>query len=140
MWLANRILPMPRDLILNKLDPDLACAIALGLVEHNFIQANLESITLHDEDFQILGQQKEWLTEDDPLDLATRDYLVARHQALLAGRHGESDNAWAAAQAIGTREEANRQAIEARATAKAILEERRVLESAKAAGMTVFGG
>jgi hypothetical protein len=131
---------MPRELILNKLDPDLACAIALGLVEHNFIQANLESITIRDADFQILGQQADWLTEDDPLDVATRAFLVARHQALLAGHHGESDDAWAAAQAIGTREEANRQAIQARLTAKAILDERRILESAKAAGMTVFGG
>ena len=130
---------MPRELILNKLDPDLACAIALGLVEHNFIQANLESITIHDEDFQVLGQQTNWLTEDDPLDQATRDYLVARHQALLAGHHSESDNAWAAAEAIGTREEANRRAIAARTTARAILDERRVLESAKAAGMTVLG-
>jgi len=130
---------MPRDLILNKLDPDLACAIALGLVEHNFIQANLESITIHDEAFEVLGHQTNWLTDDDPLDQATRAYLIARHQALLAGHHSESDNAWAAAQAIGTREEANRQAVEARATAKAILEERQVLESAKAAGMTVLG-
>ncbi|MFL5245082.1 MAG: hypothetical protein ACJ8FY_23515 [Gemmataceae bacterium] len=130
---------MPRDLILGKLDPDLACAIALGLVEHNFIVANLEAITLHDEDFQTLGQQRDWLTDEDPLDVATHDYLAARREALFAGHHGEGDNAWAAAAAIGTREEANRRAVEAREAGRAILEERRVLESARAAGMTVFG-
>src|SRR5262245_59888272 len=123
---------MARDLILNKLDPDLACAIALGYVEHNFIVANLDGITIHDADFEILGQQTDWLTEDDPLDIATRDYLSARREALLSGYHHEEDNAWAAAAAMGTREEANRRAITARAAGKALLEERRVLESAKA--------
>jgi hypothetical protein len=130
---------MPRGLILGKLDPDLACGIALGLVEHNFIVTNLESITIHDEDFETLGQQRDWLTDEDPLDLATRDYLTARRQALLAAHQGEADNAWAAAAGIASREEANRRAVEARATGRAILEQRRVLESARAAGMTVFG-
>jgi hypothetical protein len=140
MCQTNPDITMTRELILNKLDPDLACAIALGLIEHNFIQANLECITIRDGDFEILGEQTNWLTEEDPLDAATRDYLVARHQALLAGHHGESDDAWAAAQAIGAREEANRRAIESRTAAKAILDERRVLGSARAAGLTVLGG
>jgi hypothetical protein len=130
---------MPRGLILGKLDPDLACAIALGLVEHNFIVTNLESITIHDEDFQPLGQHRDWLTDEDPLDQATREYLSARRQALLAARQGEADNAWAAAAGLATREEANRRAVQARATGLAILEQRRVLECARAAGMTVFG-
>jgi hypothetical protein len=130
---------MPRGLILGKLDPDLACAIALGLVEHNFIVTNLECITIHDEDFRPLGQQRDWLTDEDPLDLATRDYLTARRQALFATHQAEADNAWAAAAGLATREEANRRAVEARAMGRAILEQRRVLESARAAGMTVFG-
>lgn len=130
---------MARPLILGKLDPDLACALALGFVEHNFIVVNRDFIQFHDADDRELGRQDDWLTEEDPLDQATRAYLDARIAAHQAGHVGQEDNAWAAAEAGAAREEANRMAIAARATGRALLEERKVLQSAKAAGMTVLG-
>jgi hypothetical protein len=130
---------MPRSLILGKLDPDLACALAVGLVEHPLIQANLEAISLYDQDLTLIGRYPDWLDVNDPLDAATRAYLEARRTAHEARRHHEDDNAWAAAASLRVQEDASKRAIAARSAARQLLEEREVLASARAAGMAVLG-
>src|SRR5260221_7537045 len=69
---------MSRGLILNQLDRDLACAIALGIVEQPSVVANADNITLQDAQTRIIGTEPGWLNGDDPLDAVTRAYLIAR--------------------------------------------------------------
>ena len=128
---------MTREMILGCLDPDLACAIALGFVENHQVVANLGAVTVHDVAMRPLGTKPDWLNGDDPLDAATREYLSARRDALLAGSRGPGASAWGAAGIARKRDEANRKALEARARARQLLEERGVLEGARAAGFRV---
>ncbi len=129
-----------RDPILGQLDRDLACAIALGVVESPRVVANAQAITLHDERMRPLGSLPGWLDTNDPLDQATRTYLVARQQAVQAGTPKIGQGGWAGSSAIKQREEANRRAIEAKKTAVQLLQERGALAAARAQGLRVIGG
>jgi hypothetical protein len=130
---------MTRERILGVLDPDLACAVAVGLVEHRLVAANLEAVTVHDARMQPVGTRRDWLDGADPLDVATREYLTARRDATLAGSRGPGSSAWGAAGVAKKRDEANRKANEARLRVKALLEQRGVLARARAEGLPVVG-
>ena len=73
---------MPREPILGVLDPDLACAVALGVVEHPQVVVSQEAVTVHDAGMRPLGTQPDWLVPDDPLHAATREYLQARREVM----------------------------------------------------------
>lgn len=129
---------MRTPLILGKIDRDLACAIALGLVQWPRVVANLNALTLCDERMQTLGSDPNWLQGDDPLDALTRDYLAARQQAMKANtRPPGYGHAWAASSANKVRDEANKTAIAARAKAVLLLNERGTLTAAKKQGLHV---
>ena len=87
----------------------------------------------------LIGRQPAWLDPSDQLDVATRTYLEARQTLHETRLPHEDDDAWAAARATRTREDASRRSTAARATARQLLEERQVLASARAAGLTVVG-
>lgn len=131
---------MMRDPILGQLDRDLACAIALGIVEAPRVVANAQVITLHDARMRSLGSLPSWLDTDDPLDQATRACLLARQEAIQAGAKNRGQGGWAASSAIKQREEANRRAIEAKNLAMQLLQQRGVLAAARAQGLRVMDG
>jgi hypothetical protein len=114
---------MARDLILGQLHPDLACAIALGFLENPQATVTLDVFTLFDPRLRTSRAHSGWLSTDDPLDVATREYLAAKRDTTLASpRTGQSG--WAAASTIKKREEASKRAIEARARGLQLLQER----------------
>jgi hypothetical protein len=129
---------MSRGLILGQLDQDLACAVALGLVENPRVAANPDAITVHDGAMRPLGTVRGWLDGDDPLDGATRDYLQARREAnaTTAPRPGQAP--WVAAAAIRTRDGANQRARAARERARDLLAQRGTFAQARAAGLKVL--
>ncbi len=129
---------MRHDLILGQLDRDLACAIALNLVEEPGVVANLESITLHDSHMRPLGTVRDWLS-DDSLDVATRDYLHARREASTAGMRRPGQTGWAVASGIKARDAANERARLARDLGRTLLVERGILAAAKRAGLKLLG-
>jgi hypothetical protein len=118
------------------LHTDLACAIALGVVDNPNITASLDSLVIVDARLRTTRTVTGWLNGADALAVATREYLTARRDAMLSGsRPGQS--AWAASAAIKARETANMRANLARNTALKILQDRGVLHHAPGAGMTV---
>jgi hypothetical protein len=129
---------MRPDLILGQLPRDLACAIALGMVEAPRVGINLQSITLLDAQMRPADKLDNWLDGDDPLDVATRDYLKARQDAIHAGRPRFGQTGWAAAGAGRAREEAVKRSLVAKTTAQKLLVERGVLEHARSIGMHVI--
>jgi hypothetical protein len=130
---------MNRDRILGQLDRDLACAIALGLVEGPHVVANLESVSLHDEPMRLLGSVRNWLDGDDPLDAATRDYLRAKRDASAAAVRRPGQAPWGMAAAVKARDLANERARQARDLGRMLLAERGVLAQARRAGMKLVG-
>jgi hypothetical protein len=122
-----------------RLDRDLACAIALGLVEYPNRTVTPEAVTRFDEQRRELGTVRGWLDGDDPLDRATRQYLDGRRAALLAGTR-LGGGGWGATAAIRDRERANQQANDARTQARQLLAERGTLACARAVGMRVRDG
>ena len=129
---------MSRGLILGQLDKDLACAVALGLVESPRVAANPEAVTVHDAHMRPLGTVRGWLEGDDPLDVATREYLQARREANLTTTPRPGQAPWMAAAAIRTRDAANQRARTARERARALLGQRGTFAAARAAGLTVI--
>ena len=73
---------MRPDMIFGQMPRDLACAIALGMVEAPRVGINVQSITLLDAQMRPADKVDNWLDGDDPLDVATRDYLRARQNAV----------------------------------------------------------
>jgi hypothetical protein len=130
---------MPRDLILGQLPKDLACAIALHIIEDNRVVANLEALTLHDERMRPLGTVRDWLAGDDPLDVTTRDYLKAKREASMTTMPRPGQSAWAAASATRTRDAANQRARQARDLGRMLLAERGVLAHARQKGLPLIG-
>jgi hypothetical protein len=128
---------MRGDPILGQLDRDLACAIALAIVEKPQVHANVNVITLHDAQMRPLGSVSNWLG-DDPLDQLTRTYLEGRHQATQAGMRKLGQAGWAGSAAIKAREEGNRRANEARKKGNELLKERGVLDAARNQGLRVI--
>jgi hypothetical protein len=127
-----------RTPILGQLDRDVACAVALAIVEHPNVIANLDSVTLLDASMRPLGTEPNWLGGDDPLDTLTRDYLRARREASTASVRRPGQTGWAAASAVKTRDEAIRRAQQARERGRALLVERGVIAGARQAGLKVL--
>jgi hypothetical protein len=129
---------MYRAPLLGQLDRDLACAVALGLVEDTRIVANLESVTWHDNRMRPLGTVRDWLG-DDPLDVATRDYLRAKREASMTTVRRPGQTGWGVASNVKTRDLANERARAARDQARALLTERGVFAAARRAGLKLMG-
>jgi hypothetical protein len=130
---------MSRGLILGQLDRDLACAVALGLVESPRVAANPDAVTVLDAHMRPVGTLRGWLDGDDPLDAATRDYLRARTEANLTTTPRPGQAPWVAAAAIRTRDAANQRARAARERARDLLAQRGTFAQAHAAGLPVLG-
>jgi hypothetical protein len=130
---------MQQDLLFGRLHPDLACAIALSIVEDPRVIANAEAISLHDQAGQLLGCIRDWLQEGDPLHQATREYLLARREASQTTVRRPWQSSWAAASAARVRDAANNRALQAKDRARALLAERGVLTHARQAGLTLLG-
>src|ERR1700732_1069868 len=67
---------MSSELILGRVHPDLACAVALAIVEDPSIVATVEALTVHGPGMRPLGTVRGWLRADDPLHAATNQYLL----------------------------------------------------------------
>jgi len=78
---------------------------------------------------RLVGSVADWLNGADPLDMATREYLQARQEAALSGMKPNS-KPWEAASRAKTRDEATKRALEAKARAKVLLDQRGVLARA----------
>jgi hypothetical protein len=129
---------MNREMILGQIHPDMACAIALGILEDCRIIVNLEAITVHDGQMRPLGTTRNWLSDSDPLDVVTREYLLSRRQASMTDplpRQGS----WAAASSQKTREESLERAKRARDRGNSLLAERGVLAYARRSGLKLIG-
>src|SRR5208282_5305993 len=107
---------MNREPILAQLDRDLACAVALGFIDMPRVVATLDSISLHDERMQPIGKESGWLAGDDPLDVATREYLLARRDLNMSTTRKHGQSGWAQSSAIKIREEALKKSAQARQT------------------------
>jgi hypothetical protein len=134
---------MRSDMILGSVPRDVACAAALGVVELPQLGINLNTITLNDAQMRPKDTLSNWLDGDDPLDVATRDYLKARQEANQSkrsgyGQSGYGSSGWAAAGSTKAREEAVKRSLEARKIGYQLLVERGVLEHARAKGMRVI--
>jgi hypothetical protein len=130
---------MTGNLLLGRVHPDLACAIALGFVEEPSVVVNLETVTVHDARRQPLGAARDWLDPADPLHAATREYLAARRDAGATTAPRPGQTGWAAAAAVKQREAAIGRAHEARARARTLLAERGFLAHARQAGLRLVG-
>ena len=118
------------------LHPDVACAIALGVVDNPNVTASLDALIVIDPRLRTSRTQTGWLNGTDPLLIATRAYLTARRDAMLNGPR-PAQSGWAASSAVKARETANTRALQARGAALKLLQERGVLHHARRAGMTV---
>jgi hypothetical protein len=129
---------MTRDLILGQLHPDMACAIALGIVEDLHVTVTADAISLFDPRLRSTRTQTGWLAGADPLDEATRVYLHARRDAMLTtARPSSYGSGWRAAAAAKTRDASNTKAIQAKTRAFQLLEQRGVIGNATRSGLTV---
>ena len=118
------------------LHPDMACAIALGVVDNPNVTASLDALIIVDPRLRTTNTQAGWLNGADALVVATREYLTARRDAMLNGPR-PTQSGWAASATIKARETANIRANQARNNALKILQDRGVLHHARRAGMTV---
>jgi hypothetical protein len=118
------------------LHSDIACAIALGVVDNPNVTATLDALVVTDPQLRTTRTQSGWLEGTDPLVVATRNYLTGRRDAMLNGPR-PTQTGWAAASAVRAREAASARANQARSTALKILQTRGVLHHARRAGMTI---
>jgi hypothetical protein len=130
---------MSSALILGQLHPDMACAIALAIVEDSRVVANLEGITLHDVAMRPLGTHRGWLEGNDPLIVATREYMRAKREATMTTAPRPGQSGWGAASAAKTRDTANARAREARDRGRALLAESGILAHARQTGLKLVG-
>ena len=129
---------MNREPILSQLDRDLACAVALGFIEMPRVVATLDTVSLLDERMQPIGKESGWLEGDDPLDVATREFLRAHRDMNMSTVRKPGQSGWAQSAAIKIREEALKKKAQARQTALQYLEQRGVLALARRKGMRVI--
>ena len=129
---------MPRDPILGLLDRDIACAIALGVVESPLVTITPEAVGIIDPRTRATRTLAGWLDGSDPLDVAVREFLQARKDAMRAAPSG-AGGAWSSASTIKNRDAANQKAIAAKNRALAFVKERNVVQSARLAGFRVMG-
>jgi hypothetical protein len=136
MMTTQRKPAIPRSGDVVPLTPDLASAILLGFVEAAQVAVTPEAIVQYDRYFRPALTQTGWLTGDDPLAAATREYLDARREASRACGAGQTG--WSALGAGKAREQAVRRALAARSRALAILRERGTLAVARKLQMHVI--
>jgi hypothetical protein len=116
----------------------MACAIALGMVEQPGVSASLEAITILDDNWQPLGTQTNWLGNEDPLEIATQEFLLARRDLMAANVLRWNGGLWTAAQHVKSREAALVRSNQARLRCRILLAERGILVQARAAGRAVI--
>jgi hypothetical protein len=129
---------MNRGLLLGHIPRDLACAVALGFVEDARVVTTPEAVTLYDDRRRPLGTLPNWLAGNDPLDVATRDYLLAKRDASMTTTRRPGQSAWGYATAARTRDAANERARNARDVGRGLLAERGVLAYARTAGLKLI--
>lgn len=117
-------------------DFDLACAVALGLVEHPQLVANARQVTITDHRGQAVSVHPNWLSPADPLQQLTLEYLRAREEAQNTTSK-PAYGGWGAAASVKTREEAVMRANAAKKQATALLTERGALTRAKTLGLRI---
>jgi hypothetical protein len=115
----------------------LAGAAALGFVDLPRVTINAQVISIQDAGGRLVGSVADWLASDDPLDVAAREYLHARQEAVQSGPKPNA-KPWEAAARTKKREEANQRAIAARTRGKVLLDERGILAKARADGLRVL--
>ena len=121
------------------MDFDLACAVAMGFVEHPRMTANLHQLTVLDQRAIPVGTYRDWLSNVDKLHIITRDYLLAREDVTKTSPHvGSGATGWAAATGVKTRYDATTRAQTAKSQARLLLTERGVFTRAKSIGLRVF--
>ncbi len=81
------------------LRPDVACAIALGVVDNPNVTASLDALIVTDPRLRTTSTQTGWLNGADELIAATREYLTARREAMLHGPR-PTPSGWAATATI----------------------------------------
>ena len=120
-------------------DTDLACAIALGFVEHPRLIVNRLQITVLDHRGQPVENHPGWLSTFDKLHQIVADFLAARDEATKANaRTGYGNAGVGAAAQVKSREAANTKAIHLKSTARAMLAERGVIAKAKTLGLSCY--
>ncbi|OWK40413.1 hypothetical protein [Fimbriiglobus ruber] len=121
------------------IDFDLACAVAMGFVEHPRMTANLHQLTVIDQRGVPVGTHRDWLSNADKLHLVTRDYLLAREDVTKTSTSvGPRASGWSAATGVKTRYDATTRAQAAKSQARLMLSDRGVFVRAKSLGFRVF--
>jgi hypothetical protein len=120
-------------------DFDLACAVALGFVEHPRLVVNLHQLTLLDQRGQPAATYRDWLSQLDKLHIVVREFLSAKTiaQQATAQSTGFGSAGWGMAATARTRDGANTKAISLKAEARQHLAERGVFVRAKGLGLRV---
>lgn len=113
--------------------------MALAIVEDARVVANADALTFHDQNMRPVGTVAGWLNGDDPLRLATREYLQAKREATMTTVRRPGESGWAAASAARTRDAANQRARQARERGRALLTERGALAYARSKGLKFVG-
>ncbi len=129
---------MNSKLLLGTVPHELACAVALGIVEDPHIAPNADAVTVYDAHMRPLGTVPNWLAGNDPLDAATRDYLRAKREATMTTVRRPGQSAWNYSAATRARDGANERARQARALGRGLLAERGVLDYAQGNGLRVM--
>lgn len=120
------------------LDSELACAVALGVVEHPRLIANVYQITLLDHRGQALACLQDWLQESDRLHQLTKVNLKARAEAQQANVHYDCKSCWSASSATMTSDTATQLVIQTRTLSKQLLAKRGVFTKAQSLGLRLF--
>ena len=121
-------------------DLDLACAVAMGFVEHPRMIVNLNQLTVLDHRGQPSATYRDWLSQLDKLHILVREFLTARTtaQQATARTTGFGATGWGTASAIKHRDAANTRAITLKAEARQHLAERGALVRAKGLGLKIL--
>lgn len=118
-------------------DFDLACAVALGLVEHPRLLANARQVTLTDQRGQTLSVHPNWLSPADPVQQLTLEFLRAREEAQKTTAK-PAYGGWNATAGVKVRDEAVMRANAAKRQAAMLLAERGALTRASTLGLRIL--
>ena len=120
-------------------DLDLACAVALGIVEAPRMVVNLHQINVLDQRGTIMQSATNWIIPSDPLHQLTRHYLEARTEAQKASSSNTYMKGYGNSTGIKSRDEANQRANLAKSKARQLLAEHGVLARAQSLGYRLLG-
>lgn len=116
---------------------DVACGIALGVIDGGATTVTLETITRFDPTTRKHVSRTGWLQVYDTFGELTRECLLTR-QKILAATPRPNAPAWERARQIKEREEASTRFIRLRTEALRLLETRGVLAHARRVGMKIL--